>query len=491
MTTPFHPMHGQPPLTARREAWMDTLLRDSDTCRELLEDYGSPVNVVYPAILRRNAAELVEAGRVRDVDVRVFFARKANKALSFVDEAIRAGHGVDVASYRELSQVLQRGIDPRRVILSAAVKNSALLHLAVSSGVTISVDSRDELCAVGRTVRHLRETGDNPSAMARVAPRIAPDPATLPPTRFGELAETWAEFGVEKEKEIREIAQVVGVHAHLHGYSEADRRIALAGCLEVIDAVRSAGHNPTFIDLGGGVPMSYLDDAAQWEAFTAARRGRLEGESAQEAGLHTWKDNPLATTYPFHQSPTRGEWLGALLDGEIPGFGRAGDALRQRELALHLEPGRSVLDGGGVILARVAFVKKRSDGVDLVGLEMNRTQCKTTSDDILLDPILVPTAEPETGRAHPSAERASRAGMRAYLVGAYCIEDEVIIWRQMTFPQGVAVGDCVAIPNTAGYFMHIVESASHQIPLARNVVCTGEDSLEFAPDDIDSASATA
>ena len=54
-------------------------------------------------------------------------------------------------------------------------------------------------------------------------------------------------------------------------------------------------------------------------------------------------------------------------------------------------------------------------------------------------------------------------------MGAYCIEDEVIIRREMHFPEGVESGDIIAIPNTAGYFMHILESASHQIPLARNV----------------------
>lgn len=42
----------------------------------------------------------------------------------------------------------------------------------------------------------------------------------------------------------------------------------------------------------------------------------------------------------------------------------------------------------------------------------------------------------------------------------------------MRFPRGVRAGDVIALPNTAGYLMHILESASHQIPLARNVVRT-------------------
>ena len=56
------------------------------------------------------------------------------------------------------------------------------------------------------------------------------------------------------------------------------------------------------------------------------------------------------------------------------------------------------------------------------------------------------------------------------MVGAYCIENELILRRKIRFPRGVAAGDLVALPNTAGYFMHILESASHQIPLAKNVV---------------------
>ena len=126
-------------------------------------------------------------------------------------------------------------------------------------------------------------------------------------------------------------------------------------------------------------------------------------------------------------------------------------------MRLHLEPGRSLVDGCGLTLAEVAFTKTRSNGVPLVGLAMNRTQCRTTSDDFLIDPYLVK-------RAPPSEE------IEAFLVCAYCIEDELILRRKIRFPRGVAAGDLVAIPNTAGYFMHILESASHQIPLAKNVV---------------------
>ena len=79
-------------------------------------------------------------------------------------------------------------------------------------------------------------------------------------------------------------------------------------------------------------------------------------------------------------------------------------------------------------------------------------------------------------------KEVSRDPRTGFVVGAYCIEDEVILRRELDFPDGIAVGDTLAIPNTAGYFMHILESASHQIPLARNVYSEGG---EWVPDDID------
>ncbi|RAV32985.1 FAD/NAD(P)-binding protein [Corynebacterium heidelbergense] len=470
-------MQALQPLTARLEPWAEDLCANQELCAELVEKWGSPVNVLHPEVLPANAAELVQAGADAGVDVRIFFARKANKALGFVDAAHRAGHGVDVASQRELTQVLDRGVPGEKIILSAAIKPDALLDIAIRAGAVISVDSVAELCRIEERARALAE--GSPELRAKIAPRVAPEPDTLPPTRFGERAGVW--LAALSRDGLDSHVSLVGVHLHLHGYSEGDRRIALGQALGLIDEVRELGHRPEFVDLGGGVPMSYLDDANEWHQFCARRQSlqdRLDaGVAIPGEEEFTWKMDPLRNTYPFHQSPTRGSWLAQLLAGELPGAVSAAQALKERGLRLHLEPGRSILDGGGVILARVTFVKTRSDGVGLVGLEMNRTQCRTTADDILADPLLIAPG----GVASP--RKRDNIGLEAYLVGAYCIEDEVIVRRKMAFPQGVCAGDIVAIPNTAGYFMHILESASHQIPLAKNVLLDGRGTARL--DDID------
>ena len=79
---------------------------------------------------------------------------------------------------------------------------------------------------------------------------------------------------------------------------------------------------------------------------------------------------------------------------------------------------------------------------------------------LLVDPLVL---EPDAG--------APRTGpIEGFLVGPYFVERDLLSWRRLIFPNGVALGDLIVFPNTAGYLMHLLESRSHQIPLARNLI---------------------
>ena len=110
------------PLSARLEPWQVELCSRPELLAEWLELHGSPLNVLDPTAFARNAAELQdEADRV-GADLKLYFARKANKALAFVDAAREGGLGVDVASERELRQALESGIPAGDLVVTAAVK---------------------------------------------------------------------------------------------------------------------------------------------------------------------------------------------------------------------------------------------------------------------------------------------------------------------------------------------------------------------------------
>jgi len=467
--------HGVVALTARLEPWQLELCGYPDRLAQLLQRHGSPLNLLDPSPLARNASELAAVAAAAGVDMKIFFARKANKALTLVDEAIRLELGVDVASECELAQTLERGVPPSAIVVTAAVKPAALLELCVAGGATVVVDNEDELQAlIG-----VAERADAPVPIAlRLAPVLANDRR---PTRFGlDAAELLAV--AERHVPVGPASRltIAGLHFHLDGYATADRIASIGQSLGLIDALRERGHEPMFIDIGGGIPMSYLDDAGEWERFweehRAALLGRGEPLTFDGHGLgliaHAGEIVGRANVYPAFQQPIRATWLEQVLrapavdGGDGGGEATIAGALRARGLQLRCEPGRCLVDGCGLTAARVEFRKQRRDGTWLIGVAMNRTQCRSTADDFLVDPLLL-HVDDATPRG---AGRAVADPIDGYLVGAYCIERELLTWRRMRFPSGVEVGDIVVFPNTAGYMMHILESASHQIPLAQNLI---------------------
>lgn len=447
-------MYGTAQLTARLEPWMEDLLADPVLCQELIEEHGSPLNLHDFAPMSRNIGELRKAAAEHETDFQIYLARKANKTLGAIDHAATEGCGVDVASFHELEQCLKRGVPADLLIVTAAVKSSELLKLAVDNDVVLSLDNVDEAL-------DLLDIAAQSGRRVRVALRLASSNPRIAPTRFGLRAEQWLQFLGSAERTAG--LEVCGIHFHLNGYSAEQRALVLAEALRLIDALRDLGHAPEFVDMGGGIPMSYLDDASQWTGFWEDLAALPTGDESL-----TWKSDRLGATgtepsgsvYPYHQKLIRGEWLNQILASHPEGEHESvAQMLKRRGIQLRCEPGRTLLDGCGLTLAQVAFVKTRSDGLPLVGLHMNRTQCRSTSADFLVDPLLIQTGAP----------RSERAALSAFLVGAYCIEEELILRRRFEFPQGVAAGDLVAFPNTGGYLMHIIESGSHQLPLARNL----------------------
>lgn len=452
--------HGRAPLTSKRFALLDALKVDPSTAQRLVATFGSPLHLLHPPAMDANAAELHAAAAAHDLPVRLFFARKANKSISLMQRALELGLGVDVASLGELEQAVGVGARGDDLIVTAAVKPPALLRRAFEVGACVALDHPQEVdawCALA--------TGTG-AAPRPVALRLAPDLPGRLPTRFGMAAD--AMLGAARRSELA--GAIHGVQFHVDGYAVRDRVEAAFQALALIDALRELGHPVRFLDLGGGVPMRYVDDAAQWEGFWAAHRAALLDPQRPSVtfrghglGLMAVDRRIVGTpsVYPVAQQLVRCDWLDAVLGGVAPGGGETlAAALRRRGLRLHLEPGRALVDGCGVTIAAVAFTKQAVDGAELVGLEMNRTQVRSAADDFLVDPIVLrpPGGPPDGGTVD------------AHLVGAFCVERELLTWRTLTFPRGIAPGDLVVFPNTAGYLMHIVESASHGMPLASNVV---------------------
>ncbi|MEM8865688.1 MAG: Y4yA family PLP-dependent enzyme [Planctomycetota bacterium] len=463
---------GLPPLSARLDTWMSPWL-NADRLTPLIDEHGSPLNLLCTSPFADRVKALRDVGQQHGVDLDIFFARKANKCLSFVEAMIDLDGGIDIASETELDQTLASDCPGERVVCTAAIKSERLLAACLEHGVTVAIDNSDELALLKR----LAESAEKTATVAFRLSGFNHRGATLD-SRFGmQPGEVF-----DKLPELDGRLRVDGLHFHLHGYSADERMSALVECFGVIDRLRDRGHQPNFIDMGGGFPVCYLPSAEEWRAFWEAHKAGLLGEVApttyQSHGLGlSCVDGQIIgvpNVYPYYQEPTGPDWLSDILQARTTRASIA-DELQSRDLTLRCEPGRALLDGAGFTVARVEFTKQRPDGDWYVGLSMNRTQCRTGSDDFLVDPIVL----------RPSRPGASQEARDGFLVGAYCTEAELLSLRRLRFPLGIARGDLVVFPNTAGYFMHFLESRSHQFPLARNLFVGGGDATTLDP--IDSA----
>lgn len=438
---------GSPPLSARLEQWMLDAAAD-DHLFSLIAKHGSPLNVISTSPFVRNIRELREAADLHKVDFEVYFARKANKCLSFVEAATAMESGIDVASLQELEQTLAAGHPASKVICTAAVKSDALLERCATNGVTVAVDNCEELQAV-----HALRTP------VTVALRLSHfmHKGKILESRFGiPVCET---VGLVRETLPADtLVAVRGIHFHLDGYDPSQRVSAIRESLEIVDNLVEGGHEIEFIDIGGGLPVCYLQDESEWMTFWDTHRKALVGDGPpvtyrnHTLGRFVHEGAVLGTpnSYPFFQARNKIDWLHEVLRetaGEIS----------SRSLQLRCEPGRALLDGCGITAASVEFTKSSNGNHAFFGLSMNRTQCRTSSDDFLVDPLHLPLPKRKLSR-----ER------RGYLVGAYCTESELLSLRKLTFPSGIEKGDLILFPNAAGYFMHFLESRSHQFPLAKN-----------------------
>lgn len=474
-----------PPLTPVVAPWVHAVLADRAGLRRQFEQHGSPLNLHALQPFADNYAQYREVLERHGLRHLVFFARKANKCRAFVEEAERQGFGVDTASYRELEECLAVGCAPHRLVLTAAIKTERLVRLAVSHSVLIILDNLDECQLVESVAQDL-------GLSAQVGVRVSGfevDGEKLY-SRFGFPVEQVAPLIATRFGSGNEFPSLrySGLHFHLNGYSRRQRGAALHATVGCADALSEHGIATAFIDIGGGLLVRYLAHRAEWERF----HRELERAVREERPPLTFGNDGLGlqridgvvhgtpSVYPYYNETPRATFLDEVLSYEDAQGRSAASLLRERDIELRLEPGRSLLDQAGITVARVAFRKWDSRGDLLVGLEMNRTQMFSSSADFLLDPLVLPQHDPAPhDPAQPAADTAEP--LAAYFVGAYCLEQDVLLKRKIRLDRVPQIGDLVCFPNTAGYMMHFFESEAHLFELAANLIAhpTGDPHAPF------------
>ncbi|WP_095120387.1 Y4yA family PLP-dependent enzyme [Pseudomonas sp. Irchel s3f10] len=422
---------------------------------DLVEQQGSPLNLVWPHAFELNTQVLLNVLKQYQVPHALFYGAKANKSQSMLGAAANSGIGVDVSSIHELNAALRAGVRGAKICATGPAKTAVFHQALISAGSLICVDSLEEF-------DHLHSVIPTQPGPTKTRVLLRYRPKSTQNSRFGMGSQDLLQC-LQRLTEQPELFHFEGFHFHLGGYGFESRAQAFREVSGFIQAAREMGLNPQMIDIGGGLPIRYV------EPETYAQFLQNDNNPS-----HYYNRKVPATYYPYGSELTATQWLTLLLEAEhSPGLSIA-NYLQTQNITLALEPGRSLVDQAAISIFRVTRSKQLADNKTVIFVEGSSfSACETWfASEYLLDPILV------------STKQQPHAPIQAYIAGHSCLDDDVITHRLINFATAPQSGDLLIYINTAGYQMDLLENEFHRHPLPRRLTatCCTEGNYAFSPD---------
>jgi diaminopimelate decarboxylase len=290
------------------------LTLDGVALADIARQFGTPTYVYSARTLRENFASYQQAlaGRKH----RVCYAMKANSNLSILRLLAAMGAGFDIVSGGELARVLAAGGDPAGIVFSGVGKQVAEIEAALNAGGKgigcFNVESATELARIEQVAARL---GKRAPVSFRVNPDV--DPKTHPYISTG-LKDN--KFGVAfgtaidlyRRAAASEHLKVVGIDCHIGSQiiDPAPFMEALDKMLDLVEQLEREGIAIEHFDLGGGLGITYRDEAP----------------------------------------PTPAQYLAPIL-ARFDARGHGGKTFM-------LEPGRSIVGNAGLLLSTVQVIKQ-------------------------------------------------------------------------------------------------------------------------------------
>jgi diaminopimelate decarboxylase len=318
----------------------------------------------------------------------IHYALKANSTLPLVRLLRRLGCGADANSGGEIEVALRAGYLPSQIIFTGVGKTDDELDRAITLGVAaINAESEGEL-------RRIDAISRSRGTRTRVAVRMNPDIDARSHPHISTALAT-SKFGVP-------IADV----RDLYRRARACESLVLAGLHVHVGS--------QILELGP------LERAAR-TAVALARDLKDDGIELEHLDL----GGGLGVSYDGRPAPSADEYAAAILP-----------VIRDSGLHLVLEPGRVLVAGAGVLLARVVDLKDAPNGKHLAVLDAGMTE------------LIRPAMYGAYHRIEPVTLSGGDATTYDF-VGPIC-ESSDVMGRDRTMP-ALSPGDLVAVLDTGAY----------------------------------------
>ena len=291
----------------RRE---NKLFIDEVSLEDIAKEYGTPVYVYSGSKLKENLKGYLSSIREKD---KICYSVKSNSNIHLLELLADLGSGFDVVSGNELRKCLEAGAKPEDIVFSGVGKTEEELVMAIKENIfSINIESEEELDRIIKTAKDLEKKAQ---CMIRINPDISSEShpyiqTGVKTSKFGILREGIDSI-VEKASKSR-LINLKGIASHV-GSQIFNKELIFENLnllIEIANNLTRQGHTLSYIDLGGGLGISYQEER------------ELKPREVLEEVI---------------------------------------SRLEPLNLNLLLEPGRSISGNTGVLLSKVEYLKKTSD----------------------------------------------------------------------------------------------------------------------------------
>lgn len=276
--------------------------------KDIAAQVGTPFYLYSHATLSRHMEAFTSA--FASVPHIVCYSIKANSNLAVLKTFVSLGAGFDMVSGGELFRAQQVGCDPQKIVYSGVGKTEPEIEAALNANILMfNVESPQELETIDRVAGRL---GKKAGIAIRVNPDV--DPQTHPYISTGMKQ---AKFGINITQALEDYRraaampnlEVIGVDCHigsqltkLSPFVDAIKKIR-----ELVETLKQEGFGIKYLDLGGGLGITYEDE----------------------------------------EPPTPADYAEAIIE-----------ATKGLDVTLIFEPGRMMVGNAGILAAKVLYVKE-------------------------------------------------------------------------------------------------------------------------------------
>jgi diaminopimelate decarboxylase len=275
--------------------------------KKIAEQVGTPFYLYSHATLSHHLATFTAA--FASVPHLVCYSIKSNSNLAVLKTFVNGGAGFDIVSGGELFRAQQVGCDARKIVYSGVGKTEQEIAAALEANILMfNVESSQALETINRVAGQL---GKKAGIAIRVNPDV--DPQTHPYISTGMKK---AKFGINIARALEDYRhaatlphlEVIGVDCHIGSQLTKLSPFvdAIAKVRELVESLQQEGFAIRYLDLGGGLGITYKDE----------------------------------------EPPSPADYAQAIID-----------ATRGLNLTLIFEPGRVLTGNAGILVTKVLYVK--------------------------------------------------------------------------------------------------------------------------------------